>query len=67
MYKLKLKVGKSKTGNVYRALCIDLGYRYMPVCFKDQDIAEVLGVTVRDLVEKYKLDGDMPVAYFDVE
>lgn len=42
----------NKDGYECRALCIDLGYSTKMLCFKAQDIAEVLGMSVVDFVAK---------------
>lgn len=40
-----------KDGYECRALCVDLGYCTKMLCYKNQDLAEVFGISVRQLVE----------------
>ena len=44
----------SKTGNKYVCLGLDLGYRFLPLFFKDSEIAEVLGLSVPEYVSSYR-------------
>lgn len=43
---------KSKTGNEYCALKVDLGYRKAVLSVDRNLIAEILGISIKELIEK---------------
>ena len=51
---LSVKTGKSKTGKPYYCLCCDLGYTTKALTFDLSLIAELLGMSVVELVAKFK-------------
>lgn len=48
---LMLYVGKSKKGNKYYAICVEMGYARKMLYFDVNGIAEILGVAVKDIYE----------------
>lgn len=68
--KLVLMSWKNKDDNDCRALAVDLGYTKKFLTFKTQDIAEVLGLSVFELVKLAPCDVVrlvQPVVLFDKE
>ena len=64
---LSLKKGKSKTGNDYICLGVDLGYTFKAFTFNRQDIAEIFGFSVVDFVKKVEpFIKDKPVIISDI-
>lgn len=56
---LVLYVGKSKKGNKYCSICVDLGYTRKMLYFDINGIAEILGVSAKDI---HELDyGEYPI------
>lgn len=47
---LQLVVAKSKKGNLYRALCINLGYTRKFLVFDASTIAEIVGESVQTIM-----------------
>lgn len=64
--KLVLKVGKGKSGNLFYALCADVGYTLVYLTFKAQDIAEILRISVAQLYEDYPLRNGMPFELYEL-
>lgn len=58
-------VAKRKDGDGYcYALTANVGYKHIVLTWKAQDIAEVMGISVRDLYDKYA--GDNRTLYYEV-
>lgn len=50
MFYVMLRVSR-KSGKPYAALYCDLGYRVAPVCFDRSVCSEILGISIRELME----------------
>lgn len=63
--KLELMVANRKDGEGHcYALTANVGYKHIVLTWKVQDIAEVMGISVRELYEKY--EGDKHTLYYEV-
>ena len=49
---LVIKSGVSQKGNNYIMLAVDVGYRKITLTFKTQDIAEICGMSVAELLKE---------------
>lgn len=50
--KVTVQKGKSKEGNDYIVMKVDLGYRKAAITFDKYLIAEICGISVKELYEK---------------
>lgn len=52
---LVLRGSVSKSGSYYECLGVDLGYRFVPLCFDVSVISELLGLSRRDYDSAFRL------------